>query len=39
VPWVALPDTTPAFEVFYDMKALWPPASVERLEAVMGPIG
>jgi len=36
VHWVALPDSTPAFEVFYDMKVLWPPASVERLEAVMG---
>jgi hypothetical protein len=32
--WVTLPDTVPSFEVFYDTKALWPPASLERLEAV-----
>ncbi len=26
-----------AFEVYYDMKALWPAASVERLEAIIAP--
>jgi hypothetical protein len=25
----------PAFEVYYDTKALWPAASVERLEVIM----
>jgi hypothetical protein len=33
--WVELPDSVPAFEVYYDSKALWPPESLERLEAVM----
>ena len=32
--WVALPETAPAFEVFYDMKIVWPAASLERLDAV-----
>jgi hypothetical protein len=35
VPWVALPEAAPAFDVYYDSKELWPPASLERLEAVM----
>ena len=34
--WVALPESVPAFEVYYDTKALWPRASLERLSAVMG---
>jgi hypothetical protein len=34
--WVALPESVPAFEVYYDTKSLWPPASLERLSAVMG---
>src|SRR5919205_654833 len=34
VPWLALPDSAPAFEAFYDIKALWPAASLERLEAL-----
>jgi hypothetical protein len=36
VDWVILPGSAPAFEVYYDTQALWPPASLERLEAVMG---
>jgi hypothetical protein len=32
--WVTLPDLVPAFEVYYDMKALWPAASLERLDAI-----
>ena len=36
-PWIILPDSAPAFEVFYDMQALWPAASLERLEAIMAP--
>jgi hypothetical protein len=35
VPWVTLPDGVPAFEVYYDSKALWPAASFERLRAVL----
>ena len=35
LPWIELPDTVPAFEVYYDSKSLWPAASLERLEAVM----
>jgi hypothetical protein len=34
--WIALPDSTPAFEVYYDSKALWPAASLERLDAILG---
>jgi hypothetical protein len=33
--WITLPDSAPAFEVYYDTKALWPAASLERLEAIM----
>jgi hypothetical protein len=35
VPWVTLPASVPAFEVYYDSKILWPEASLERLRAVM----
>ena len=35
VPWVTLPDSAPAFEVYYDSKALWPAESLERLDAVL----
>jgi hypothetical protein len=35
--WVTLPDSVPAFEVYYDSKALWPTASLARLEALRGP--
>jgi hypothetical protein len=34
VPWVALQDSAPAFEVFYDLNAVWPTASLGRLEAL-----
>ena len=34
LPWVTLPESTPAFEVYYDSKSLWPAASLARLEAV-----
>jgi hypothetical protein len=39
LPWITLPDSTPAFEVYYDSKVLWPAASLERLEAIMPPAG
>jgi hypothetical protein len=34
VDWVVIPESTPAFEVFYDMDELWPAASLERFAAV-----
>jgi hypothetical protein len=34
LPWVVLPDGVRAVEVYYDSAALWPPASLERLEAI-----
>jgi hypothetical protein len=34
VGWVTLPDSAPAFEKYYDTNALWPAASLERLEAL-----
>ena len=35
LPWLVLPDDTPAFEVYYDTRSLWPPASLERLDAII----
>ena len=35
LPWVTLPESVPAFDVYYDTKALWPPASLERLQAAL----
>lgn len=37
LPWVTLPDSVPAFDVYYDTRTLWPPASLERLDAVITP--
>jgi hypothetical protein len=36
LPWVGLPATVPAFEVYYDMQALWPAASLARRRAILG---
>ena len=36
LPWVELPETVPAFEVYYDSKKVWPAGSLERLAAAMG---
>ncbi len=33
--WVTLPGSAPAFDVYYDSKKLWPPESLERLDAVL----
>lgn len=33
VPWVALPPSVPAFDVYYDSKTLWPADKLERLRA------
>ena len=35
--WITIPDSTPAFEVYYDMNALWPAANLERLNAILAP--
>jgi hypothetical protein len=34
LPWITLADSAPAFDAYYDSKALWPAASLERLEAI-----
>jgi len=34
LPWVTLPESVPAFEVYYDSKTLWPAESLERLAAL-----
>lgn len=36
LPWVALPEDTPAFEAYYDIQTLWPAASLERRRAILG---
>ena len=33
VPWVQIPEGQRAFEIFYDMKAEWPPESLARRQA------
>ena len=35
-PWVILPEGVPAFETYYDMKALWPAESWARVKAARG---
>jgi hypothetical protein len=34
LPWVVLPEDVPAFDVYYDVRELWPPASLERARAM-----
>lgn len=36
LPWVRLPANAPAFDVYYDMKALWPAESLDRRRAATG---
>jgi hypothetical protein len=36
LPWVGLPESAPAFEVYYRRRELWPAASRERLDAALG---
>lgn len=38
LPWVRLPDDVPAFEVYYDMPAQWPPESLERRREALGDV-
>jgi hypothetical protein len=35
LPWVTLPDSARAFDVFYDTKAEWPAESLERVRAAL----
>ncbi|HEU5065000.1 MAG TPA: GFA family protein [Gaiellaceae bacterium] len=39
VPWITPPGSVPAFEAYYDTKALWPAASLERLQAALAQPG
>ena len=36
LPWVNLPPDVPAFDIYYDMQALWTPESLARREALLG---
>ena len=36
LPWVELPESVPAFDVYYDSKKLWPAPSLERLKTQLG---
>jgi hypothetical protein len=36
LPWVRLPEGVPAFEEFYDRKALWPAEAMQRFKAALG---
>lgn len=37
VSWVRLPENARAFDIYYDMKSEWPPESLKRREAILGP--
>jgi hypothetical protein len=37
LPWITLPESVPAFEAYYDMRALWPGESLDRLGAILAP--
>ena len=39
VPWVVLPADQPAFEIYYDMQALWPADALARREAAQRKAG
>jgi hypothetical protein len=34
LPWLTLPESVPAFNVYYDTEKLWPEESLARLEAL-----
>ena len=36
LPWVVMPESLPAFDGFYDIKELWPQASIARLMRALG---
>jgi len=35
LPWVTLPPGAPAYEIYYDRHEIWPPASLERIDAAL----
>ena len=39
LPWVTLPDSVPSFAGYYDTKAVWPAASLERIDALKASAG
>ncbi|HWG04760.1 MAG TPA: GFA family protein [Beijerinckiaceae bacterium] len=39
LPWVSLPVGVPAFEAYYDSRALWPAESLERRRALLKDTG
>lgn len=36
LPWIALPESIPAFDAYYNSRTLWPAASLERRRAILG---
>jgi hypothetical protein len=36
LPWVTLPNGTPAFEAYYKARDIWPAESLERRKAILG---
>ena len=36
LPWVVLPEATPAFDIYYDMAKQWSPESLARRRAILG---
>jgi hypothetical protein len=38
LPWVGLPPEVPAFDIYYDMAALWPAQSLSRRRAALGDV-
>lgn len=37
-PWVVIPDGAPSFDIFYEMKTLWPQDSLARRRAILGDV-
>ena len=35
VGWVTIPDSAPAFKIYYDSKELWPPDKLERRDVAL----
>lgn len=38
LPWVRLPEDTPAVPVYYDMASLWPEESLFRRREILGDV-
>ena len=37
LPWVVLPPSVPAFDIYYETEKLWPPESLGRRRAILNP--